>query len=247
VLQTEELGDASAPSTTGLIADSYVNQAGDNPPRPNVQLFASNIVCLAAGRMRGRYRSVSVIANFSCSGSACDNNNIAWQIAQFHLECIAGTWAASVSGSADFLITESPVGNLSTMLRRDCTLCIEPQQQPQARVDEATHCLPCSQMCTGTGTCFSALSEGCCNFYDRNGTCTLECPNGEVPDNQFQCSVAGIIVGFEFASYIFSEDAGVVMVTINSSAALPPNAEIQVSGGTAFIYDVTVQVCESAR
>ena len=59
-------------------------------------------------------------------------------------------------------------------------------------------------------------------------------------------TVAGIIVGFEFASYSFNEDAGVVMVTINSSAALPPNATIQVSGGTAFIYDVTVQVCESA-
>jgi len=48
-------------------------------------------------------------------------------------------------------------------------------------------------------------------------------------------------VGFEFASYSFNEDAGVVMVTINSSAALPPNATIQVSGGTAFIYDVTVK------
>jgi len=164
------------PLPNGLIADSYVNQAGDNPPRPNVQLFESNIVCLAAGRTRGRYRLVSVIANFSCSGTACNNNNIAWQIAQFHLECVAGTWAASVIGSADFLITESPVGNLSTMLRRDCSLCIEPQQLPSPAsdaVDEVTHCL---RKCAKSFLLILAVS------YGGRGTETrlVDCPSNPI-------------------------------------------------------------------
>ena len=251
VIQTQELGSTSAGSTTGLISQSYTAQAGDNPPRPIVQLFESNIVCLAAGRTQGRYRLVSLIANFSCSGSACNNNNAAWQIAQFHFDCrMTGAWTASVAGSTDFLITESPVGNLSTMLRRDCSICVEPQQIPSVDVDETTHCrrecansytanlnpqyhlhaqlnkhthcththarthtrthihphphththTACSTLCIGTGTCFSPRSEDCCNFYDMNGACATECPMGEVPDDQFQCS-GKVNIGCIFSSF----------------------------------------------
>ena len=141
MIQTSEIGSTVSPGTDGLIARSYVLQPGDDPQLPNVQLFVSNIVCLATGPTRERYRSVSLIANFSCSGAACNNNNVAWQVAQFHFECIQGAWSASLQGSTDFLRTDSPVGTLSTALRRDCSLCIDPMQLPQQLVDQSTHCL----------------------------------------------------------------------------------------------------------
>ena len=153
MIRTNEIGSTVSPSTNGLIARSYVLQAGDNPQPPNVQLFVSNIVCLATGPTRERYRSVSLVANFSCSGAVCNNSNVASQVAQFHFECILGAWTASSQGSTDFLRTDSPVGTLSTALRRDCSLCIDPMQLPQQLVDQSTHCLRKCILVRQTGKC----------------------------------------------------------------------------------------------
>lgn len=79
----------------GLIADTLVAIIGQPPARPLVQVLGYNIVCQTTGMQRDTFRSVSVVANYTCDG-------ISWPfymplLSQFEFGC--GTedeWVAAV-------------------------------------------------------------------------------------------------------------------------------------------------------
>ena len=49
----------------------------------------------------------------------------------------------------------------------------------------------CPSECKGLHQCVldhdNVGQMECCNYYDREGNCVVECPNGEVPNDQFVC------------------------------------------------------------
>ncbi len=60
-LQESELGDTTAVTSTGLLAEA-LSLSGD--AGTTVQLLQYNIVCLAQGTARDTYRSLSLIAEY---------------------------------------------------------------------------------------------------------------------------------------------------------------------------------------
>ena len=149
-----ELGATDMLTRGGLIGAALAAGSGD-PSMLNVQVHDSNIVCLRSGRTRDTYRGVSVVVNYTCTGSSrseCTGNPI---LSQFEFECVTGpTWTASVGGSASNIITTPPDGTLSTTLRTDCGVCVSPARSGFASItNNEQHCgckysqdLSCSQV-----------------------------------------------------------------------------------------------------
>ena len=102
----------------------------------------SNIVCLRSGQTRDTYSGVSVVVSYTCTGdpTECTGNPI---LSQFDFECVTNPvrWAPSVDGSASNIITTPPDGNLSTILRTDCGVCISPSRSIFATItNNDQHC-----------------------------------------------------------------------------------------------------------
>ena len=138
-----DLGNTNALITGGLIQDALHAVSGD-PSVINVQLHGSHIVCLRNGRARDTYSGVSVVVNYTCTGSSrseCTGNPT---LSQFEFECVTANpvrWAPSVGGSASDIITTPPNGTLSTTLRTDCGVCISPARSGFATItNNEQHC-----------------------------------------------------------------------------------------------------------
>ena len=135
-----DLGATDMPTQDGLIGSALAAVSGDPSLPVSVQVYDSNIVCLRSGQTRDTYSGVSVVVNYTCTGtpSQCSGNSI---LSQFEFECVAGTWTASVGGSANNIITTPPDGNLSTTLRTDCGVCISPAKPLFATItNNEQHC-----------------------------------------------------------------------------------------------------------
>lgn len=120
LLEARDLGNDTTSTTTGLIAASL---AAMEPEGTNVsiQLLDYNIVCLAQGSGRDLYRMVSVIASYMS-----DDDNLMVNVTQFHFECGNGAWSINVMGDVENSISNTTlVGDLTTPLRRDCSLCVD--------------------------------------------------------------------------------------------------------------------------
>ena len=139
---TEDLlGTTGELSATGLIGNALRAAIGEPVP-VTVQVHASSIVCLRSGRTRDTFSGVSVVANYTCTGSPseCTGDPV---LSQFDFECVSGPrWAASVGGSAANIITTPPTGNLvSTPLRTDCGLCVSPARSGFVNItNNEQHC-----------------------------------------------------------------------------------------------------------
>ena len=135
-----DLGATDMPTQGGLIGSALAAVSGDPSLPVSVQVYDSNIVCLRSGQTRDTYSGVSVVVNYTCTGtpSQCSGNSI---LSQFEFECVAGTWTASVGGSATNIITTPPSGSLSTTLRTDCGVCVSPMRSIFATVtNNEQHC-----------------------------------------------------------------------------------------------------------
>ena len=135
-----ELGATDMLTQGGLVGSVFAAVSGDPSLPVSVQVHNSNIVCLRNGRTRDKYSGVSVVVNYTCTGapSQCSGNSI---LSQFEFECVAGTWTASVGGSATNIITTPPSGSLSTTLRTDCGVCISPMRSIFATItNNEQHC-----------------------------------------------------------------------------------------------------------
>ena len=119
-----ELGATDMRPQGGLIGDAFAARSGDQALPVSVQVHNSNIVCLSSGRTRDTYRTVSVVVNYTCTGtvSECTGNPI---LSQFDFGCVDGPrWSTSVGGTSSNIITTPSNGTLSTPLRIDCGVCI---------------------------------------------------------------------------------------------------------------------------
>ena len=135
-----DLGATNMPTQAGLVGSALLAVSGDPSLPVSVQVHNSNIVCLTSGRTRDTYSGVSVVVNYTCTGPLfqCAGNPIR---SQFEFECVAGTWTASVGGSAANIITTPPSGSLSTILRTDCGLCGSPDRPGFATItNNDQHC-----------------------------------------------------------------------------------------------------------
>ncbi len=128
MLLESELGDTTAVTGTGLLADA-LSLSGD--AGSIVQLLQFNIVCLAQGTVRDTYRSLSLIAEYRDAGGTVAT-------IQLHLQCVGGTWSTRNFGSSSAAASTPTNGTLTTTLRTDCFLCLNPSQ---GGPEGAHHCL----------------------------------------------------------------------------------------------------------
>ena len=114
---------------------------------PQVQLHNFTIVCLAVAPVLGTYRSVSLVANISCSGVEMCLNSIS-QTVQVELECTGlSVWRPSDlssslgEGRGEVSLISPADATLDTSVRGDCSSCLSPQNSQSAIPDPLNHCV----------------------------------------------------------------------------------------------------------
>lgn len=141
------------PTSSGLLSVALLSTQFTGPipgaaPRPQVQLHDFKIVCLAAASSLGMFRSVSLVANISCSGvELCMGLSMA-QTVQLELECVTinpelSAWLPSdLSASGEVSLISPADSSLDTSLRVDCSSCLSPRNTKSASVpDPLNHCV----------------------------------------------------------------------------------------------------------
>ena len=120
---------------------SSVIQIGDSPSIPTINVTSIHLVCLAHGDERDRYRLVSFLVQYACSGNA--NCPFGIVLEQFESECVNGVWDIAVQGSTNHTRTTDPTANMSTSPREDCASCLSPDLASAAGLltDSLTHCI----------------------------------------------------------------------------------------------------------
>ena len=109
MLQESELGNTSAPTSSGLLAIALMISTGEQSV--SIRLLEFKAVCLAQGTVNGTYRSTSVITTWEAISGIV-------QTTQLDLQCDMGSWTIDTVGV--------PVGTLmTTALRTDCILCLD--------------------------------------------------------------------------------------------------------------------------
>ena len=126
---------------------------GYDPHPPTVDVLSFHPVCLAYSQERDRYRFVSVVVEYICTGHANCPSGTA--VEQFDSQCSGGTWSHSVEGDVDNIRTVDPTANFSTTTKEDCAFCFSPALASNLRLttDTVTHCVgrymnPFTELCS---------------------------------------------------------------------------------------------------
>ena len=133
--------DITAADLERVIADSI--QAGDNRQPATVTVTRFRTVCRAQGQQRDRYRGVSAVVEYTCTGNAeCPSGSV---VEQFESGCGTGpayAWTGVV-GSTGRIRTENPLASFTTTARDDCAFCynIELANTFPIVTDNVTHCV----------------------------------------------------------------------------------------------------------
>ena len=108
---------------------------------PTVDVLDFHPVCLAYSQERNRYRFVSVVVEYTCTGNVDCPSGTA--VEQFDSQCNGGTWSHSVQGDVDNTRTQNPTANFSTTAKEDCAFCFSPATAAgfSFTSDTVTHCL----------------------------------------------------------------------------------------------------------
>lgn len=115
MLQISDLGNTTAPSTAGLLADTIAAQTG--VVDPFIRIIEVNVVCLGQGSVRDTYRTISLVVEYFSETS----RNVS--TVQVDYQCVSsGGWGFAGPGA----LNANPTATLTTVLRRDCVLCIDP-------------------------------------------------------------------------------------------------------------------------
>ena len=137
-----EADQRAALMSSGLVSESLV--VGDTPPGtgPGVGIFNTQIVCTAAGRMRGTIGSVSVVVSFAAVGVPGTPTGFFLNTTeQFQFDCIADNEFDDNTVDGE---TRSPSGaSLDTVRDDECGQCVDPNSvsSPLDQADPDTHCL----------------------------------------------------------------------------------------------------------
>ena len=111
---------------------------------PTVDVLDFHPVCLAYGPERDRYRYVSVVVEYTCTGNRDERNcPPGTAVEQFDSQCNGGKWSESVQGYVDIARTVNPTANFSTPTREDCAFCFSPAIATGLSIttDPVTHCV----------------------------------------------------------------------------------------------------------
>ena len=137
-------GQMDCPEITETALENVIRSSiptGDSPATPIADVLSFHPVCLAYSQERDRYRYVSVVVEYTCTGNARCPSGTA--VEQFESECDGGTWSHDVQGDVDNTRTENPTANFSTATREDCAFCFSPALASNLRLttDDVTHCV----------------------------------------------------------------------------------------------------------
>ena len=121
-------------------------QAGDSPDAPDINVVSFRPLCLAFSVERDRYRGVSVLVEYTCTGNP--NCQSVAPLEQIESECRNGVWSASVQGTSENTRRTNPTATLSTNPREDCSFCLSPTLAAlilPTPSDDEHHCIgePC--------------------------------------------------------------------------------------------------------
>ena len=122
-----------------VIANSI--QAGDNTQPATVTVTRFRTVCRAQGQQRDRYRGVSAVVEYTCTGNAeCPSGSA---VEQFESGCGTGDAWTGVVGSTPSIRTENPSASFTTTARDDCAFCFNNVVANSFPVvtDSITHCV----------------------------------------------------------------------------------------------------------
>ena len=141
----EQCSMIEATEVPPLIADTYT--FGDNPTPPSIGVENVHVTCLVQGEKKGGYSYVSVLVNYTCDGGHCPEGPT---VSQFDFSCdyrnSQYVWAAMVFFSADFVRTDNPRSNFSTVAKTGCGYCATPEALGTVGLgdlvaDDITHCV----------------------------------------------------------------------------------------------------------
>ena len=136
--------ECSFPTNDDLeVVIARITMVGDNPSSPTVNVMRFHPVCLAFGEQQDRYRLVSVVVEYTCSGNTNCPSGTA--VEQIESECNSGEWYNSVLGNVDNVRSVFTEANFTTTTREDCSFCVSPElvevNQISIPTDSVTHCL----------------------------------------------------------------------------------------------------------
>ena len=114
----------------------------NSPSPPTINVIRFHPVCLAFGEQQDRYRSVSVVVEYTCSGNTnCPPGTV---VEQIESECNGGVWSDTtmigIVGNSRPVFNEA---NFTTTTREDCSVCLfqELEEENPITIDSVTHCL----------------------------------------------------------------------------------------------------------
>ena len=134
--------DCSYPSNSDL--EDVIKEiipTGDNPSIPTVSVISFHPLCLAFGEERGRYRGVSVLVTYTCTGNPNCPQGMAEE--QIESECVSSSWSNNVQGNTVNTRSEVSEATTATTTRDDCSFCVSPELASTLSLttDSTTHCV----------------------------------------------------------------------------------------------------------
>ena len=142
-LQSGDLGNVTAPSPVGLLADTLrisneaIGGSGSGDTIINdlhVQILESNVVCLSQGSVKNTYSTVSVVIRYTADGIESTS--------QVEYEC-SRTDSGPVWGVGNPVVVNDSLvaATLTTPMRSDCSRCINPiAAGPSSNITGVKHC-----------------------------------------------------------------------------------------------------------
>ena len=101
---------------------SLVIPDSENPTTPEINVIHFMPVCLAYSQERGRFRGVSALVEYTCTGNAlCPDGSV---VEQFEAECVSGSWSHQVRASIDYTRTQMPYASFT--IEQNCAFCYSP-------------------------------------------------------------------------------------------------------------------------
>ena len=116
-------------------------ETGDSSIDADVDVMRFHPVCLAFGQQQDRYRLVSVVVEYTCSGNTnCPSGTV---VEQIESGCDGGVWSNMVLGNTDFTRSVSTEANFTTTTREDCSSCLSTELASilGPTTDSVTHCV----------------------------------------------------------------------------------------------------------
>ena len=118
-------------------------EVGESPSPATIDVISITPRCLAASQQRDRYRAISVLVNYTCTGNIlCPDGDRGEE--QIESDCVNGEWIHTVFGSADLTRDATPEDvPASVPTRRDCAFCVSPALAVVVGLqsDDVYHCV----------------------------------------------------------------------------------------------------------